>query len=153
MAGREAVGNPQTTACVQALNESTACLPLHTYRRNEDGSRERADGHWLSRVLERPNENQTGMEFRESQTATILLHGNAYARKEINDADEVTALVQSRTHHDWLAGTGVIQQCGISLHPVRKVQPYTLAQPLGVINLSPNAGPHRSTTLLRRACS
>lgn len=79
-------------ACVQALSESTACLPLHTYRRNDDGSRERADNHWLSRVLERPNDYQTGMEFRESQTATVLLWGNAYARKEFNGAGEVTAL-------------------------------------------------------------
>lgn len=79
-------------ACVQALSESTACLPLHVYHRNEDGSRERADGHWLSRVLERPNEYQSGMEFRESMTASVLLNGNGYARKEFNGAGEVTAL-------------------------------------------------------------
>lgn len=79
-------------ACVQALSESTACLPLHTYQRNENGSRQRADGHWLSRLLERPNDYQTGMEFRESQTATVLLWGNAYARKEFNGAGEVVAL-------------------------------------------------------------
>ncbi|MEN1957221.1 phage portal protein [Luteimonas changyuni] len=79
-------------ACVQALSESTACLPLHTYRRNEDGSRERANDHWLSRVLDRPNDYQSGMEFRESMTAAVLLHGNAYARKESNGAGEVTAL-------------------------------------------------------------
>lgn len=79
-------------ACVQALAESTACLPLHTYQRKDDGSRQRADGHWLSRVLDRPNDYQTGMEFRESQTATVLLWGNAYARKEFNGAGEVNAL-------------------------------------------------------------
>ncbi|MEG3791066.1 phage portal protein [Lysobacter sp. CCNWLW3] len=79
-------------ACVQALSESTACLPLHTYRRNEDGSRERADGHWLSRVLERPNDYQSGMEFRECMTASVLLNGNGYARKESNGAGEVSAL-------------------------------------------------------------
>ncbi|WP_299341722.1 phage portal protein [uncultured Pseudoxanthomonas sp.] len=79
-------------ACVQALSESTACLPLHTYRRNDDGSRERADGHWLSRVLERPNDYQSGMEFRETLTASVLLNGNGYARKEFNRAGEVTAL-------------------------------------------------------------
>ena len=79
-------------ACVQALSESTACLPLHVYARNDDGSRQRADAHWLSRVLERPNDFQSGMEFRESMTATVLLWGNAYARKEFNGAGEVTAL-------------------------------------------------------------
>lgn len=79
-------------ACVSALSESTACLPLHVYRRNENGDRDRADGHWLSRLLDRPNEYQTGMEFRDQQTATILLHGAAYARKEFNGAGEVVAL-------------------------------------------------------------
>ena len=78
--------------CVQALSESTACLPLHTYRRTDTGNRERADGHWLSCVLDRPNDQQTGMEFRESQTAAVLLGGNAYARKEFNGAGEVVAL-------------------------------------------------------------
>jgi len=79
-------------ACVQALSESTACLPLHTYKRNDDGSRERADGHWLSRVLERPNDYQSGMELRECLTASVLLNGNGYARKETNGAGEVVAL-------------------------------------------------------------
>lgn len=79
-------------ACVQALAESTSTLPLHVYRRTESGDRERADRHWLSRLLESPNDWQTGMEFRESQTAAVLLHGNAFARKELNGAGEVTAL-------------------------------------------------------------
>jgi HK97 family phage portal protein len=79
-------------ACVQALSESTACLPLHVYRRTDTGDRERADGHWLSRLLDRPNNWQTGMEFRESQLAAVLLHGNAYARKDFNSAGEVIAL-------------------------------------------------------------
>lgn len=79
-------------ACVQALSESTACLPLHVYRRTEDGSRERAGDHWLTRLLDRPNDWQTGMEFREAQTAAVLLHGNAYARKEFNGAGEIVAL-------------------------------------------------------------
>jgi len=90
--GRTAESISAVFGCVQALSESTACLPLHVFRRNDDGSRERADDYWLSRVLERPNDWQTGMEFRESQTASILLWGNAYARIERNGSGEVTAL-------------------------------------------------------------
>lgn len=78
--------------CVQALSESTACLPLHVYARTDDGERERADDHPLSRVLRNPNPQQTGLAFRESMTASVLMHGNAYARKEINGAGELTAL-------------------------------------------------------------
>lgn len=74
-------------ACVQALSESTSTLPLHVYRRTDEGSRERADAHWLSRLLD-----GCGFEFRESMTAAVLLHGNAYARKELNGAGEVVSL-------------------------------------------------------------
>lgn len=79
-------------ASVQALSESTACLPLHVFARNDDGTRERADDHPLSRVLRQPNPYQSGLAFRESMTAAVLLHGNAYARIETNAAGELTAL-------------------------------------------------------------
>ncbi|MBB5862418.1 phage portal protein [Xanthomonas sp. 3058] len=79
-------------AAVQALSESTATLPLHVYQRQDDGERVRADEHPLSRVLRQPNECQTGVAFRESMTASVLLHGNAYARIETNAAGELTAL-------------------------------------------------------------
>ena len=89
---KAAEGISAVFGCVQALAESTACLPLHVYQRTVTGQRERADSHWLSRLLDHPNHWQTGMEFRESQTAAILLHGNAYARKEYNGSGQVVAL-------------------------------------------------------------
>lgn len=79
-------------ACVQALAESTATLPLHVFERLADGDRQRADDHPLSRVLRHPNDYQSGMAFRECMTAAVLLHGNAYARKEHNAAGELVAL-------------------------------------------------------------
>lgn len=79
-------------ACVQALSESTATLPLHVFERVSDGERQRADDHPLSRVLRQPNPYQSGLAFRESMTAAVLLHGNAYARIETNAAGELTAL-------------------------------------------------------------
>ncbi len=78
--------------CVQALSESTACLPLHVYQRADGGDRERADDHPLARVLREPNSYQSGMAFRESLTASVLMHGNGYARKEYNGAGDITAL-------------------------------------------------------------
>ncbi|NEL74363.1 MAG: phage portal protein, partial [Xanthomonas perforans] len=75
--------------CVQALSESVACLPLHVYQRTQD-ERVRADDYPLARVLRQPNPNQSGLSFRESMTASVLLHGNAYARIESNGAGEIT---------------------------------------------------------------
>ncbi len=79
-------------AAVQCLAESTACLPLHVYQRLDDGERVRADGHPLARVLRQPNEHQSGLAFREAMTASVLLQGNAFARKEYNGAGELVAL-------------------------------------------------------------
>ena len=87
---KAAEGISAVFGCVQALSESTACLPLHVYARSEDGNRERADDLPLARVLREPNDYQSGLAFRESMTAAVLLHGNAYARIVTNGSGELT---------------------------------------------------------------
>ena len=67
-------------ACVQAIAETVGSLPLILYRRNEQGSRDRAPDHPLYDVLHaRPNPWQSALEFREQMQAHVLLRGNAYA--------------------------------------------------------------------------
>lgn len=67
-------------ACVQAIAETTASLPLILFKRNGD-DRERASDHPLYRVLhDMANPEQTALEFREYMQACVLLRGNAYAR-------------------------------------------------------------------------
>lgn len=68
------------TACISAISETIASLPLPLYQRTETG-REKATAHPLYKVLhDQPNERQTALEFREQMTAAMLLRGNAYAR-------------------------------------------------------------------------
>lgn len=68
------------SACVSAISETIASLPLHLYKRTESG-RERATEHSLARTLhDAPNERQSALEFREMMTANMLLRGNAYAK-------------------------------------------------------------------------
>lgn len=67
-------------ACVNAISETTASLPLILFRRSGD-DRERASDHPLYSVLhDQANEQQTALEFREWMEACVLLRGNAYAR-------------------------------------------------------------------------
>jgi len=67
-------------ACVQAIAETTASLPLILFKRNGD-DRERASDHPLYRVLhDQANPEQTALEFREYMQACVLLRGNAFAR-------------------------------------------------------------------------
>ena len=80
-------------ACVQAISETVASLPLLVYRRTPDGGRERAPDHPLYRVLhDAPNDRQTALEFREQMQAAVLLRGNAYARIDWNGDGSVAAL-------------------------------------------------------------
>lgn len=67
-------------ACVSAISETIATLPLVLYRREGDDGRERAKDHPLYKALhDSPNGNQTALEFREQMQAAVLLKGNAYA--------------------------------------------------------------------------
>lgn len=67
-------------ACVSAISETIASLPLILYRRDGEG-RSPAPDHPLYRVLhDQANENQTALEFREWMQAAVLLRGNAFAR-------------------------------------------------------------------------
>ena len=67
-------------ACVSAISETVASLPLILYRRNGE-DRQPATDHPLYRVLhDQANDNQTALEFRELMMSWVLLRGNAYAR-------------------------------------------------------------------------
>lgn len=67
-------------ACVNAISETTASLPLILFRRNGE-DRERATDHPLYFVLhDQANEQQTALEFREWLQACVLLRGNGYAK-------------------------------------------------------------------------
>lgn len=67
-------------ACVSAISETIASLPLILYKRTADDGRERASDHPLYKVLhDIPNDLQTSLEFREMMQAAVLLRGNAYA--------------------------------------------------------------------------
>ena len=79
-------------ACVQAISETVASLPLILFQRSGD-DRTRASGHPLYRVLhDMANPEQTALEFREYMQACVLLKGNAFARIEWDMAGQVIAL-------------------------------------------------------------
>jgi HK97 family phage portal protein len=84
---RSSAVNPSTAqgvsavyACVQAIAETSASLPLILFaRRGED--RTRASEHPLYTVLhDVANPQQTAIEAREYLQACVLLRGNAFAR-------------------------------------------------------------------------
>ena len=67
-------------ACVRLLSEAVGGLPINCYRINPDGTREPDDSHPLCQLFDtKPNRYQNRVEFFETMTMQIALHGNAYA--------------------------------------------------------------------------
>lgn len=72
---------PAVAAGVKAISEAVGILPLHAYRRETDGSRERENDHPAYRLL---NGDacpwMRGPQLRELMTADAICYGNAYAQ-------------------------------------------------------------------------
>jgi HK97 family phage portal protein len=80
--------------CIKILSETVGALPLHVYRRTEDGGKERLTDHWLPRLLEvSPNDEQTPFEFWEFMEAWAAARGNSYAEIIWNNRSEVEQLI------------------------------------------------------------
>lgn len=79
-------------ACVRVLSEAMASLPFVLYEERAGGGKNRITGHWLHRLMLRPNRNQNGFEWREMMQAHLTLRGNGYNRIISNAQGEITEL-------------------------------------------------------------
>ena len=90
---RSAMQMTAVYACVRILSEAIAGLPLHLYRYNNDGGKEKAIDHPLYMLLhDEPNSEMSSFVFRETLMTHLLLWGNAYAQIIRNGKGEVIAL-------------------------------------------------------------
>lgn len=90
---RSAMQMTAVYACVRILSEAVAGLPLHLYRYNSGGSKEKALEHPLYFLLhDEPNPEMTSFAFRETLMTHLLLWGNAYAQIIRNGKGDVVAL-------------------------------------------------------------
>lgn len=80
-------------ACVRVITESMASLPIHLYRYNKTGGKDKAVYHPLYFLLQNePNPEMSAFSFYEAMTANILLWGNAYAQIIRNGRGEILGL-------------------------------------------------------------
>lgn len=90
---RSAMQMTAVYACVRILAEAIAGLPLHVYRYNDKGGKEKAVEHPLFFLLhDEPNAEMTSFVFRETLMTHLLLWGNAYAQIIRNGRGEVVSL-------------------------------------------------------------
>ena len=66
-------------ACVSLLSEDVAKLRPLFFRRRDDGGRDPVTNHWLPALFRRPNDFQSGFEFREMLMVQLCLRSNAFA--------------------------------------------------------------------------
>jgi HK97 family phage portal protein len=80
-------------SCVRILSETLAGLPLHVYKYNDSGGKEKYLKHPLYKLLhDEPNPEMTSFAFRETLMSHLLLWGNAYAQIIRNAKGEVISL-------------------------------------------------------------
>jgi len=80
-------------SCVRILSETLAGLPLHVYKYNDNGGKEKYLKHPLYKLLhDEPNPEMTSFAFRETLMSHLLLWGNTYAQIIRNAKGEVIAL-------------------------------------------------------------
>lgn len=90
---RSAMQMTAVYACVRILSEAVAGLPLHLYRYNDTGGKEKAVDHPLYTLLhDEPNPEMSSFVFRETLMTHLLLYGNAYAQIIRNGKGEVIGL-------------------------------------------------------------
>ena len=78
---RSAMQMSAVYACVRVLSEAIASMPLHFYRYNDTGGKEKATEHPLYTILhDEPNTEMTAFSFRETLMTHLLLYGNGYAQ-------------------------------------------------------------------------
>lgn len=81
-------------ACVQVIAETIGQLPVITYKKGDNGQKDRDPDNPLYAVLhDQATEWLSANEFRELVTRDALLHGNGYALIE-KDGEEVTGLLR-----------------------------------------------------------
>ena len=90
---RSAMQMTAVYSCVRVLSEAVAGLPLHLYKYNKNGGKEKALDNPLYFLLhDEPNPEMTSFVFRETLMMHLLLWGNAYAQIIRNGKGEVVAL-------------------------------------------------------------
>lgn len=88
----KAMALPAVYSAVNRISSTVATLPLHVYRRTEQG-KERAEKHPAYALLhDSPNPYMTAKQFRQALTGHALLWGNGYALIERNGAGLLVAL-------------------------------------------------------------
>lgn len=102
--------NAVAYACIMLYARTISQLPGRHMRKLDNAGTEQIDTSALSRVLQRPNDYQTRLNFMSNMVLWLLAEGNSYALALRNDRNEVTELhqVSSRSTRALYAENGEV---------------------------------------------
>jgi HK97 family phage portal protein len=105
---RSALSFAAVWACVLAISQDIAALPCQLFQDTPTGGKEKVLGHAATRLLNlQASPLQNALPHRQAMIATVLLHGNAYARIDYTNRYQPTALYYKHPNQ-----TEVIQSGG-----------------------------------------
>lgn len=124
---------PEVYACLTVLSQTIAALPLGTFKRKPDGSKEKADAHPIAALLKsRPNKLQTAFEFRAQMTWDLVLHRNAFAEIVEGARGPVDQLVRLDPETVWMVklpgSTGYVWEVRDGAGARRRIDPEFMFQ-------------------------
>ena len=99
-----AQGLPAVYCAVNTIADAVSNLPIHVYKRDNEGEKERQRTHIVERLMNiTPNGYQTAYDFKVALLRSVLLTGNGYAEIVYDNAGRVQKLIPlrsspSRTH-------------------------------------------------------
>jgi HK97 family phage portal protein len=80
-------------ACIRLLAETMGALPSAIYRYEKNGNATKIDDHPLYEILvEQPNAEMNGLEYREARTSNLAMRGNSYSIIERRSNGDVMSL-------------------------------------------------------------
>jgi HK97 family phage portal protein len=88
IAPAEALAIADVWAAVRCLADAASSLPLHVYRRRDDGGRDRVTSGRLVELLDRPGLAMTQSDFTSQLMAHLLIWGAGYVAK-YRQGDEI----------------------------------------------------------------
>lgn len=134
-------------ACVRLLAETMGAMPSAVFRKEANGNAARAEDHRLHEILvNQPNDDMNGMEFREASTTNLAARGNAYAFIERGGDGNVSSLypvaasgvqVKRNAETDWETKYGWTDRGKMDWYPIEKVWHRKGFSFDGLVGLSP----------------
>lgn len=79
-------------ACVRVLAETVGAVTMQIFERQSNGNAKKVDHDLGAVLIDKPNTDMRGLEYREAKTTNLAARGNAYSLIERNGIGNVSSL-------------------------------------------------------------